>query len=95
MDYFLAAEHMTAETEQVMMPETNVEHCVQIANTYYSCMYVTCTSVDSFNFYFLKRGVHGLFGVFCSVAWSQRCLLWYSVVFKLLQILKPQKNFLR
>jgi hypothetical protein len=30
-----------------------------------------CTSVDSFNFYFLKKGVHGLFGVFGKIQYFQ------------------------
>jgi hypothetical protein len=58
------------ETKFVIVPEINEEHRVQIKNTYYFCIYLTCILhyVNKLNlfifliFNFMRNGVHGLFG---------------------------------
>jgi hypothetical protein len=53
------------EAERVIVPEINEQHCVQIKNTYYSCIYLTCILYyfSKLNLkFFLKNEMHSLFG---------------------------------
>jgi hypothetical protein len=57
-------------THNLLLPITPPKHSIQIKNSYYSCIYLTCVLYYSNTFnlnifsvsYFLKNGVHVLFG---------------------------------
>jgi hypothetical protein len=80
VNYFLGAGCTTAETKHVKVSEGNEEHRVQIKNTHYCCIYLTCVL-----YYFNKLNVNFFFTSWkiWHVAYSEGWGIWENTVFKL------------